>query len=115
MILVDEYMLFPTNTLYEIRNVEYVPSPAFTICPKPSLKFSGSLLESHMTKGSMTAEHFQNNSISLIDVVVEDPFRFLQDFDIYVKNKMVNSSRNGEKIHIAGELHRVYNFRYSYE
>ncbi|CAG0907502.1 unnamed protein product, partial [Darwinula stevensoni] len=65
-LLVDEYESFPTNTLYKIENVNTVPPPAFTICPKPSLKAS----EERMTGGKIDQlEEFAKVTVPLTDLV----------------------------------------------
>ncbi|CAG0895364.1 unnamed protein product [Darwinula stevensoni] len=38
--LIEEYASFPIITLHDTETFEEVPAPAFTICPKPSLKAS---------------------------------------------------------------------------
>ena len=64
--MIDEYLSFPTNTLYVINNVITVPPPAFTICPKPSLKASSDR-RTGATSDQLAA--FMNASVSLTDLV----------------------------------------------
>ena len=61
--MMDEYLSFPTNTLYTIDEVDKVPAPAFTICPRPSVKAFPSLPQ------TPTFQEFMDSSLSLKDVV----------------------------------------------
>ncbi|CAG0898104.1 unnamed protein product [Darwinula stevensoni] len=72
MILIEEYQSLPTNTVYVIEDVEMIPAPAFTFCPKPSTlgRFPDYLIMSTQwrleLKTSTYIEKFQNISIPLL-------------------------------------------------
>ncbi|CAG0899127.1 unnamed protein product [Darwinula stevensoni] len=71
---VEEYASFPTNTLYTMNEGAGTRAPAFTFCPKPSVKaaFAGDV-DSVIAKGSTIAEEFRNVSVPLRDMVLEAP------------------------------------------
>ncbi|CAG0885161.1 unnamed protein product [Darwinula stevensoni] len=83
-LMLEEYQSFPTNTLYKIDDVEAVSAPAFTVCPKPSVKSS---LANRKDLGFNAS---QNASVSLGEIVWFDNLRLQRP-----QNK---SSANGETI-----------------
>ncbi|CAG0900262.1 unnamed protein product [Darwinula stevensoni] len=83
-LMLEEYQSFPTNTLYQMDDVEGVSAPAFTVCPKPSVK------SSLANRKDLGFNMSQSASVSLEEIVWFEtlPFRRLQN----------RSSANGETI-----------------
>ncbi|CAG0900377.1 unnamed protein product [Darwinula stevensoni] len=96
VLLVEEYLSFPTNTLYVIEDVEEIPAPAFTFCPKPSVtsRFPPSLNSSYEVEaflgGATFVEKFKKHAISLEFMI----HTFTNDWMLY----LVQSTVNGETI-----------------
>ena len=88
MLLLEEYLSFPTSTLHVLNDADKIPLPAFTICPKPSVK--ASLIKKSNYSGSkyLNFNQFLNASVSLTEVVRRAPFSAAR-----VKN---HSTSNGE-------------------
>ncbi|CAG0887400.1 unnamed protein product [Darwinula stevensoni] len=78
ILLVDEYQSFPTNTLHMIDNVNTVPPPAFTICPKPSLKKASD-------KGYWSERIFYD---------LEDVTGYFKCFTLYLKEELPVAKKN---------------------
>ena len=93
--MVEEYLSFPTNTLYVIDEDNEITTPAFTICPRPSVKAT-------ITPQQETyIQNFQNASISFLDVV-----KYAFAIDWVLVNE---SASNGETIHILlGENFNIF-------
>ncbi|CAG0886449.1 unnamed protein product [Darwinula stevensoni] len=97
MLLIEEYLSFPTNTLYVIEDVEKIPTPAFTFCPKPSVKsrFPPNLNSSYKVDaflgGTTFAEKFKQLAITLHQLIrAPHNSDWLDDFE--------SSTVNGETI-----------------
>ena len=109
IIMVEEYLSFPTITLYAIEDVEKLPSPAFTICPKPSVSSSFEIAWNPQQnrwlgmKDAISLEQFKNISVSFRDVVLNHDEVFSDYSTISKETGMENSSRNGETIHVLRE------------
>ena len=88
MILIEEYLSFPTNTLYLIKYVDEVESPAFTFCPKPPVRHSSipvmdpyEFLKWNMEEKITIAENFKNASVSFWNVLKYGPDVYLKPTD----------------------------------
>ena len=93
--LINDYLSYPTNTLYVIKNVEAVPAPAFTFCPKPSTidPLPQAIEKPKMQPGKRDAiymEKFQTMSVSLRQVIHKSPRWWLEEAN--------TSTTNGETI-----------------
>ncbi|CAG0887406.1 unnamed protein product, partial [Darwinula stevensoni] len=72
--MIDEYLSFPTNTLYMTDYIGSIPAPAFTICPRPSLKAA------FAREWSQNYKKFKDASLSLADFVLQAGRRPIQVF-----------------------------------
>ncbi|CAG0899572.1 unnamed protein product [Darwinula stevensoni] len=97
MLLIEEYLSFPTNTLYLIEDVEEIPAPAFTLCPKPSVmsRFPPNLSSSYEVDaflgGTTFAEKFKELTITLHQVIHAAPNYDWLDY-------LESSTKHGETI-----------------
>ena len=71
MLLVEEYLSFPTNTLYTKDEAERLEPPAFTFCPVPSIKAFAAWDEKAGLKGF---QDYLNASVAFEAFVLQSPY-----------------------------------------
>ena len=104
MLLIEEYLLFPTVTLYVKEEYGKIPAPAFTFCPRPSVTTpippginADPQIEAFLN-GSTFAEAFNKVSVSLHQVIVEAPNNDWLDIEhnVTVNGETIMNLRSGE-------------------
>ncbi|CAG0901898.1 unnamed protein product [Darwinula stevensoni] len=105
-IQVEEYLSHPSQTLYTMETADKIQTPAFTFCPKPSVRSSPQgaddlsidlSAQGSRSRNTTMAEDFKNVSVSLLDVLNFSPIR-LRDGKKTIEEKV--TSVKGETVHV---------------
>ena len=107
--LVYEYLSHPASTLFVMKDMDFVPAPAFTFCPRPSLSSnalgrqsgSSSVNPFLIMPNSTVTDSFKKLALSMEELFlqVDDYFINVNDWIFEVEN---TSTINGETImHLA--------------
>ena len=83
-LMLDEYLSFPIDTVYKVEEVNELANPAFTICPRPSVKYP------FKPNYFRNVRDFKNISVSFQDVVTEAFWKYY--------GKVNETTINGETI-----------------
>ncbi|CAG0897672.1 unnamed protein product [Darwinula stevensoni] len=99
ILLIEDYQSIPSITLYATENSPTIKTPAFTFCPKSSIRSSVSS-DSGPTGNYTIGKKFRNGSISLSDFVLQAPgnMSFWKVGNVSILNGETITSVDGENL-----------------